>query len=66
MKPFWTSKTFWGIVAGGLIIIAQWLQGTTWIPPAWEGAIGLGLGLLLRFVTDTGIAIPGVTKPPVV
>lgn len=64
MKPFWKSRTFMAVVAGAAVIIIQWLQGTTWIPPAWEGVIGLGVGLLLRFLTDSGVYIPGITKPP--
>jgi len=61
IKPFWKSKTFWGVVIAAGIIIAQWVQGTTWIPVGYQGAIGTAITLLLRFVTDQGISIPGLT-----
>jgi hypothetical protein len=58
MKPFWKSKTFWACVVGGAIIIAQWVQGQTWVDPGIQGAIGVGVAFILRAMTNEGIAIP--------
>lgn len=60
-KPFWKSKTFWAVILATIIIITQWVQGTTWIPPGYQGVIGTVIALLLRFVTDQGVSIPGLT-----
>lgn len=60
-KPFWQSKTFWGVVVAAVVIGAQWAQGETWIPAGYQGAIGTVITLLLRFVSDQGISIPGLT-----
>lgn len=64
VKPFWTSKTFWAVVTGAVAIAAQYFQGVTWLPPAVESIAGLVVVMGLRFITDTGLYIPGIGQKP--
>ncbi len=59
-KPFWASKTLGFILLALLCVLAQFIQGTTWLPPGVEALIGLAAGAVLRFLTSSGVKIPGL------
>ena len=60
-KPFWRSKTLWALAAGAGVIVGQWVMGQAWLPPEAQAVIGFVAVTALRFVTEQGIVIPGVT-----
>ena len=61
VKPFWRSKTLWALVAGAGVVVGQWVMGQAWLPPEAQAVVGFVIVTLLRFVTDTGIVIPGIS-----
>ena len=63
-KPFWRSKTLWALAAGAVAIIGQWSMGQAWLPPEAQAVIGFVVLTAIRFYTDQGVVIPGVTDQP--
>ena len=59
LKAWWKSKTIWVNVIGMAIIIAQAIQGQSWIKPEYQAAILTILNVILRIITTETISTPG-------
>ena len=55
-KKWWRSRTVWIDLAALLIILIQWLAGIEVVDLKLQASIVIGVNLVLRFITNTGIA----------
>ena len=60
-KPFWRSKTLWALVGGIALVLGQYLEGVAVLPPEAQAGIAFVGLIVLRFTTEQGVVIPGIT-----